>query len=54
MRSFSLKVLACLLASGLLLGVEETRTVVVPGNAAWMDTGIEVIQGARPYFLILA
>ena len=45
MRNSSLLVLACLLASGLFPGVEETRTVVVPGNAAWTDTGIEVIQG---------
>jgi hypothetical protein len=37
--------MACLLASGLLPGAEETRTVVVRGDAAWTDTGIEVIQG---------
>jgi len=45
MRSVTLMVLAYLLAFGLLLGIEETRTVIVPGNAAWTDTGIEVIQG---------
>jgi len=37
--------LACWLASGLFPGLKDTRTVIVPGNAAWTDTGIEVIQG---------
>jgi hypothetical protein len=37
--------LVCLLVTGLLAAAEETRTVVVPGNAAWTDTGIEVVQG---------
>ena len=37
--------LVCLLVAGLIPAAEETRTVVVPGNAAWTDTGIEVIQG---------
>jgi hypothetical protein len=45
MRQGGLLVLACLLASALLPGVEEARTVMVPGNAAWTDTGIEVVQG---------
>jgi hypothetical protein len=38
-------VLACWLASGFFAGLEQTRTVIVPGNAAWTDTGIEVVQG---------
>jgi hypothetical protein len=37
--------LVCLLLSGLLAAADETRTVVVPGNAAWTDAGIEVFQG---------
>lgn len=37
--------LVCLLVSGLFAAADEIRTVVVPGNAAWTDTGIEVIQG---------
>lgn len=45
MRECGLFVLACLLGSGLFPGVEEIRTVTVPGNAAWTDTGIEVVQG---------
>jgi len=39
-----------LLVSGLLLAAVETKTVVVPGNAAWTDTGIEVIQGQEVEF----
>jgi len=35
----------CLVFAGWLPAAEETRTVVVLGNAAWTDTGIEVIQG---------
>jgi len=42
--------LVCLLVSGLLAATVETRTVVVPGNAAWTDTGIEVIQGQEVEF----
>jgi len=45
MKSGRFIALVCLLASGPLPAAEETRTVVVPGNAAWTDTGIEVIQG---------
>jgi len=45
MKSGRIIALVCLLASGPLPAAEETRTVVVPGNAAWADTGIEVIQG---------
>ncbi len=37
--------LACLVAAGWLTAAEETRTIVVPGNVAWTDTGIEVVQG---------
>jgi hypothetical protein len=37
--------LVCLLVSRLFAAADEIRTVVVPGNAAWTDTGIEVIQG---------
>jgi hypothetical protein len=37
--------LACLLLTGWLTAAEETRMIVVPGNAAWTDTGIEVTQG---------
>jgi hypothetical protein len=39
-----------LLVSGLLMAAVETRTVVIPGNAAWTDTGIEVIQGQEVEF----
>jgi len=39
-----------LLAMGFLCAAEETRTVVVPGNAAWTDTGIEVFQGQELEF----
>jgi hypothetical protein len=39
-----------LFVSGLLMAAVETRTVVVPGNAAWTDTGIEVIQGQEVEF----
>lgn len=42
--------LICLLVSGLLAAADEIRTVVVPGNAAWTDTGIEVIQGQAMEF----
>jgi len=42
--------LAGLLVSGLLLAAVENRTVLVPGNAAWTDTGIEVIQGQEVEF----
>ena len=42
--------LVCLLVSGLLAATVETRTVVVPGNAAWTDTEIEVIQGQEVNF----
>ena len=34
-----------LMAMGWLFTAGDTRTVVVPGNAAWTDTGIEVFQG---------
>lgn len=37
--------LVCLVFAGWLPAAEEIRTVVVLGNAAWTDTGIEVIQG---------
>jgi len=40
----------CLLVMGLLAASDETRTVIVPGNAAWTDTGIEVIQGQEIEF----
>lgn len=50
MRRGRLIFLGCLLISGVLLAAEETRTVVVPGNAAWTDTGIEVIQGQAVEF----
>jgi hypothetical protein len=42
--------LVCLLVSGLLVAGDEIRTIVVPGNAAWTDTGIEVIQGQEVEF----
>jgi hypothetical protein len=42
--------LAGLLVSGLLLAAVETKTIVVPGNAAWTDTEIEVIQGQEVDF----
>jgi hypothetical protein len=45
MRKGGVLVLACLLASGLFPAVEETRTIIIPGNAAWTDTSIEVVQG---------
>lgn len=50
MRISRLIFIAYWLASGLLPAAEETRMVVVPGNAAWTDTGIEVIQGQRIEF----
>jgi hypothetical protein len=42
--------LVCLLVSGLLVAADETRTVVVPGDTAWTDTGIEVSQGQEIEF----
>jgi hypothetical protein len=42
--------LVCLVVSGLLVAAVETRTVVVPGNTAWTDTGIEVFQGQEIEF----
>jgi hypothetical protein len=42
--------LVCLLVSGVLAAADEIRTIVVPGNAAWTDTGIEVIQGQEVEF----
>jgi hypothetical protein len=37
--------LISLLLAACPAAADETRTVVVPGNAAWTDTGIEVLQG---------
>ncbi len=42
--------LAGCLVPGLFLAIVETKTVVVPGNAAWTDTEIEVIQGQEVEF----
>jgi hypothetical protein len=42
--------LVCFLVSGLLSAADEIRTIVVSGNAAWTDTGIEVIQGQEVEF----
>jgi len=39
-----------LLVSGLVLSAVETKTIVVPGNTAWTDTEIEVIQGEEVSF----
>lgn len=50
MNGVCLIILVCFLAAGLLPAAEETRTVVVPGNVAWTDTGIEVFQGQRIEF----
>jgi len=44
--------LALFFLLGLFLPVsaEETRTVVIPGNAAWTDSGIDVFQGQEIRF----
>jgi hypothetical protein len=42
--------LVCLLVFSLLAAAGETRLVIVPGSAAWTDTGIEVVQGQEIAF----
>ena len=42
--------LACFVVSGLIVAADDTRTVVIPGNTAWTDTGIEVFQGQEIEF----
>jgi hypothetical protein len=43
-------VLAILVGWAWLFSAGETRTVVVPGNAAWTDSGMEVVQGQEIRF----
>jgi hypothetical protein len=49
MRAARLLILVGLL-SGAFLGAGRPKTVVVVGNVAWTDTGIDVIQGQELLF----
>jgi hypothetical protein len=42
--------LFCFVLPWLLAAAGETRLVIVPGGAAWTDTGIEVVQGQEIEF----
>ncbi|MGB7296398.1 MAG: hypothetical protein WBC70_12490 [Candidatus Aminicenantales bacterium] len=50
MRAARLLALACLLSVFGLGAGEKTRNIVVAGNAAWTDTGIDVVQGQKVSF----
>lgn len=50
MRSTYRLALASLLSIACLGAGEETRTVVVLGNIAWTDAGIDVVQGQEVSF----
>jgi hypothetical protein len=42
--------LAAFLFGACLIAAQETRTILVAGNAAWTDTGIDVVQGQAVEF----
>jgi len=50
MRTRRQMALLFLMAFAFFASATETRTIVIPGNAAWTDTGIEVVQGQEISF----